>query len=527
MTDILRQRIQALLDSDAAASLADIRRGIEKESLRITDRGTLAHTPHPAALGSALTHPYITTDYSEALLEFITPPSTCLRQPIEFLEDLHRYAYRHIDDELLWVNSMPCMISNDDDVPVAEYGSSNVGRMKHIYRIGLGHRYGRKMQTIAGIHYNFSFPEAFWRINQELEGHQGELRDYISQRYFDLTRNFQRYSWLLVYLFGASPALCASFLAGREHQLLERFDHSLYRPNATSLRMSDLGYQNNAQSSLTISYNSLDEYVRTLTHAIKTPEPAYEKMGVRDAKGEYQQLNANILQIENEYYSSIRPKRTIHSGERPTLALKRRGVEYIEIRALDLNPFEPVGISQQEIRFLDLFATYCLLRESPMLESCDFNASKNNLRQVVYDGRNTDVALNNWGKTVTLKEWGLEKLDQMRPIAELFDRCHGDGNGECDNYRCALETQREKILNPDATPSGRILDRLESRGESFFRFAMEQALAHRDHFRAQPLDADTEARLAALASESLEEQRAVEAEPQVPFEAYLADYFRD
>ncbi|HCR79020.1 MAG TPA: glutamate--cysteine ligase, partial [Alcanivorax sp.] len=273
MTDTLSQRIQALLDSEAAATLAHIRRGIEKESLRITDQGLLAHTPHPRELGSALTHPYITTDYSESLLEFITPPSTDLQQPIEFLENLHRYAYRHIDDELLWVNSMPCMIANDNDVPVAEYGSSNVGRMKHIYRIGLGHRYGRKMQTIAGIHYNFSFPDEFWRINRELEGSQAPLRDYISQRYFDLTRNFQRYSWLLVYLFGASPALCSSFLAGREHQLLERFDHSLYRPNATSLRMSDLGYQNNAQSSLAISYNNLDDYVRTLTHAMKTPDP--------------------------------------------------------------------------------------------------------------------------------------------------------------------------------------------------------------------------------------------------------------
>ena len=290
---LLSQRIQALLDSEAAATLAHIRRGIEKESLRITDQGLLAHTPHPRELGSALTHPYITTDYSESLLEFITPPSTDLQQPIEFLENLHRYAYRHIDDELLWVNSMPCMIANDSDVPVAQYGHSNVGRMKSVYREGLGHRYGRKMQTIAGIHYNFSYPEEFWKLNQVLEGESGPLQDYISKRYFDLTRNFQRYSWLLVYLFGASPALCKSFLAGREHQL-DTFDHTLFKPNATSLRMSDLGYQNNAQSSLAISYNNLDDYVRTLTHAMKTPDPVYQKLGVRDAQGHYQQLNAKV-----------------------------------------------------------------------------------------------------------------------------------------------------------------------------------------------------------------------------------------
>ncbi|MCU5783323.1 glutamate--cysteine ligase [Alcanivorax balearicus MACL04] len=522
MTDLLSQRIQALLDSDAASTLVGIRRGIEKESLRISTDGNLARTDHPEALGSALTHPYITTDYSEALLEFITPASSDLHSPLEFLDQLHRYTYRHIGDELLWVNSMPCRVKEDNEVPVARYGSSNVGRMKHIYRIGLGHRYGRKMQTIAGIHYNFSFPESFWQLHQAQEGSDEPLQDFISRRYFDLTRNFQRYSWLLVYLFGASPALCASFLAGREHHLLERFDHSLYRPHATSLRMSDLGYQNNAQSSLAISYNNLDEYVETLTHAIKTPEPAYDAIGVLDAKGDYQQLNANILQIENEYYSSIRPKRTINKGERPTLALKRRGVEYIEIRALDLNPFEPVGINQQEIRFLDLFATYCLLRTSPQLESCDLNASKDNLRQVVYNGRDTSVALNNWGESVTLKQWALEKLDQMVPIAELFDRCHG-GNNYCD----ALKRQRLKVEEPDATPSGQIMDKLESRDQTFFQFAMNQALAHRDHFRSRPLDADREAQLATLARHSLTEQAAWEAADDMDFESYLETYFKD
>ncbi len=516
----LEQRIHALLDSDAAATLAGIRRGIEKESLRITTDGTLAQTPHPAALGSALTHPYITTDYSEALLEFITPPSTELHKPLEFLEQLHRYVYSHIGDEVLWVNSMPCMISNDADVPVAQYGSSNVGRMKSVYREGLGHRYGRKMQTIAGIHYNFSYPEEFWKLNQVLEGESGPLQDYISKRYFDLTRNFQRYSWLLVYLFGASPALCKSFLAGREHQL-DTFDHTLFKPNATSLRMSDLGYQNNAQSSLAISYNNLDEYVATLTHAIKTPDPAYEKIGVK-VGDDYRQLNANILQIENEYYSSIRPKRTINKGERPTTALQKRGVEYIEIRALDLNPFEPVGINQQEIRFLDLFATYCLLRESPQLEKCDLHASKENLRKVVYDGRNTAIELCNWGKSVSLKDWASEKLTQMQPIAELFDRTHGGTN-----YSDALARQQEKVDNPDTTPSARILDKLESCQQSFFQFAMNQALAHRDHFLSRQRCDDTNQRLEQLAEHSLTEQRHWEDAETQSFEDYLADYFRD
>lgn len=521
MSELLASRIRALLDSDAAATLAGIRRGIEKESLRVTPDGHIARTPHPRALGSTLTHPWLTTDYSEALLEFITPAFTDIHQPLEFLDQWHRYVYRHLGDELLWVNSMPCRIGDDTDVPIAEYGTSNVGRMKHVYRVGLWHRYGRRMQAIAGIHYNFSFPETFWTLHREQERSDEPLQDFISRRYFDLLRNFQRYSWLLVYLFGASPALCASFLAGREHRLLESFDHTLFRPFATSLRMSDLGYQNNAQSSLHVSLNSVHEYVRSLTHAIRTPEPAYEHIGVmRD--GVWQQLNTSILQIENEYYSSIRPKRTAEPGERPTQALSRRGVEYIEIRALDLNPFEPVGINVNEMRFLDLFATWCLLCESPPMDATDLHAAKQNMRQVVYNGRNTAACLCRNGTRLSIHEWALEIVEQLVPIAALFDRTHGD-----DLYSLALARQKEKILEPGLTPSGRVMEKLEGREQSFFQFALNQSLAHRDHFLARPLDAETEARFAAEAQASLDEQRALEARDDTPFEDYVAAYFRD
>src|SRR5699024_6366416 len=356
MSGVFSQRLNALVKADAVPTLAKMRRGLEKESLRITDRGYLAQTPHPKALGSALTHPYITSDYSEALLEFVTPPTESLSDPLSILEELHRYTYEHIGDELLWVNSMPCIMTDDDGIPLAEYGSSNSGRMKTVYRMGLGNRYGRRMQTIAGIHYNVSYAQDFWQQHQIAEGDTDDLQRFISRRYFDLTRNFQRYSWLINYLFGASPAVCATFLDGRNHELINLSRGTLYQPYATSLRMSDIGYQNNAQSALSISYNNLNDYVRDLTKAINTPEPMYEEIGVV-VDGEYRQLNANILQIENEYYSSVRPKQTARSGERPTQALERRGVEYVEIRTIDLNPFEPLGLNEEQMRFLDMFAT--------------------------------------------------------------------------------------------------------------------------------------------------------------------------
>lgn len=521
MADLLASRIHALIDANAASTLSGIRRGIEKESLRVTPDGRIARTPHPAALGSTLTHPWLTTDYSEALMEFITPAFSEIHQPLEFLDQWHRYVYSHLGDEILWVNSMPCKIAEDTDVPIAEYGTSNIGRMKHVYRVGLWHRYGRRMQAIAGIHYNFSFPDTFWQLHREQENSSEPLQDFISRRYFDLLRNFQRYSWLLVYLFGASPALCASFLAGREHKLLQSFDHTLFRPYATSLRMSDLGYQNNAQSSLHVSLNNVDEYVRSLTHAIRTPEPAYEHIGIR-RDGDWQQLNTSILQIENEYYSSIRPKRTAEPGERPTQALSRRGVEYIEIRVLDLNPFEPVGISINEMRFLDLFATWCLLCDSPPMDATDLHAAKQNMRQVVYNGRNTGACLCRAGRQLSIGEWALEIFDQLVPIAELFDGAHGD-----DLYSLALSRQKEKILDPARTPSGRIMEKLENREQSFFQFALNQSLAHRDHFRSRPLEKEVEALFAAEASASLEAQRELEASDEVPFDDYVAAYFRD
>ena len=521
MSEFLNRRLQALIDANAAPTLRDIRRGIEKESLRITPQGALAKTPHPQALGSALTHPHITTDYSEALLEFITPATTGVSTPLEFLDRVHRYSYSQLGDELLWVNSMPCRVEHDDDVPVAYYGTSNIGRMKHIYRLGLGHRYGRRMQTIAGIHYNFSWPKSFWEIHQQAEGNQQPLQDYISSRYFDLLRNFHRYSWLLVYLFGASPAVCASFLKGRDHQLLKRFDNSLFRPGATSLRMSDLGYQNNAQSSLHISYNDIDSYVRTLNHAIHTPEPSYEEIGVC-VDGEYRQLNANILQIENEYYSSIRPKRTILKGERPTQALQRAGVEYIEVRVLDLDPFEPVGINEDTMRFIDLFASFCLLERSPLVEACDQIAAKQNLRQAVYNGRDTSVQLCRAGRQTSLRQWSEELLDNLEGLAELYDQAEGSTR-----YRDSLALQRCKIRDPAQTTSAKVLAIMAQEKLGFFDFALRQAERHREQFLQRPLEPAGQKLFADMAGKSLAEQAAREAESQQPFAAFLADYFRD
>lgn len=529
----LQRRTKLISASIDSWQLDKIRRGIEKESLRIQPDGHLAQTPHPSTLGSALTHPSITTDYSEALLEFITPAFTDVQQPLEYLNNIHRFVYQNIGDEKLWVNSMPCIMGGDESIPIAQYGNSNIGKMKTVYRHGLWHRYGRLMQSIAGIHYNFSVSDAFWQQLYKAEGGKQNgkgdesLQDFKSAGYFALIRNFQRYSWLPIYLFGASPAICKSFLNGQDHQLDIFNGHTLYSPHATSLRMSDLGYQNGAQSDLRVCYNTLESYVMSLSNAINTPYAAYEQIGVKQ-NGEYMQLNCNTLQLENEYYGTIRPKRTAASGESPTQALVSRGVEYIEMRCIDLDPFSPIGISETQARFLDLFALHCLLEDSPLLSETELKAISDNQRKVVFSGRDTQQTLSINQKTESIEHWGNYLLDNMAATANLLDTAQNTNL-----YTQALNSQRQKISDPSTTPSAIILDTIFDKNISFYEFAMSKALEHECYFkRCQTNDIAKDDPLIlanndliSLSKESIEKQKEIEAADTLSFEDFLAQYF--
>ncbi|HYM34146.1 MAG TPA: glutamate--cysteine ligase, partial [Steroidobacteraceae bacterium] len=388
-------------------------KGVEKESLRVTPEGRLAQTSHPAALGSALTNDIITTDYSEALIELVTPTFNESWELLQFLCDLHQFVYRHIGDELLWATSMPGYLPGDSGIPIARFGSSNVGRMKEVYREGLGHRYGRMMQAISGVHFNYSFPEKFWPVLAELLEQKDHGQNFISDRYFALLRNYRRYGWLVLYLFGNSPVLCASFLRGRSHTLKQLTPGTLYEPYATSLRMSDLGYRNKNQAGVNISVNSLSEYIRDLSRAITIPNAEYERIGVK-VDGQYRQLNANLLQIENEYYSFIRPKRVIRSGERPTQALARAGVQYVEVRALDVSAFDPVGVNQNKLRFVEAFLALCVLKDSAPIEASEQAVLDGNHALVAHRGREPGLKLVHGGKERGLASWAWELIDEMR-----------------------------------------------------------------------------------------------------------------
>ncbi len=517
MSDLLPRRLAQLGERANLSLLSQCLHGIERECLRVDGDGQLALTPHPAALGSALTHAQITTDYSESLLEFITPAEADPAATLADLEQIHRFAYSKLDGEYLWSPSMPCALPDEETIPIARYGSSHIGELKYVYRKGLALRYGKTMQCIAGIHYNFSLPETLWQLQQQAEGDTRSARDYQSARYIALIRNFRRYSWLLMYLFGASPALHKGFMRGRPHQLQELDAETLYLPYATSLRMSDLGYQSNAQAGLTPCYNDLTSYTDSLRQAVGTPYPPYVEIGAKK-DGEWLQLNTNILQIENEYYSNIRPKRVTYSGERPIQALMARGVQYVEVRCLDINPFLPLGIDLTESRFLDAFLLFCALQDSPLLESGECHACSDNFLSVVKEGRRPGLQLQRNGQPVVLQSWASELLEQVLPLAELLDQNLGSNA-----HKQALQAQQAKVADPSLTPSAQVLAELQQ-GLSFTEFALRQSKLHAEYFRSQPLSTEQQAAFEASTAQSLQQQAELEAHEDGDFDSFAAAY---
>jgi glutamate--cysteine ligase len=521
---IFERRLAGLVNAREPGVLRGGLKGVEKESLRVTPEGRIAQSAHPAALGSALTNEIVTTDYSEALIELVTPTFTESWELLQYLCDLHQFVYRHLGDELLWATSMPCVVKGDAEIPIARYGRSNVGRMKEVYRAGLGHRYGRSMQAISGVHFNYSFPEKFWPVLADLLQARDYGRDFVSTGYFSLLRNYRRYGWLILYLFGNSPVLCSSFVAGRPHTLKQLAPGTLYEPYATSLRMSDLGYRNKSQAGVQISVNSLAEYIADLSRAIAVPNPEFERIGVK-VNGpdgvEYRQLNANLLQIENEYYSFIRPKRVARSGERPTQALARGGVQYVEVRALDVSAFDPVGVNQNKLRFVEAFLALCLLKDSAAIDSDEQERLDGNHAVVAHRGREPGLELQRDGRAVSLHSWALQLLDEMRGLCELLD--YGEAQRP---YTAALDVQAAKLHDSALTPAARTLAEMTSTGESFFQFAQRMSQAHRGYFL--DLYPPNQTRLAQFAQEALESvqrQEHIERTDTLDFDDYLAKYF--
>ncbi len=515
------QRLQQVSANPDA--LTQIGRGLEREALRITPQGGLSAEPHPAGLGSALTNKWVTTDFAESLLEFITPVSQSVDHLLSQLSDIHQFTYSKLDQENLWPMSMPCFVGSEEDITLAQYGTSNNGRMKTLYREGLKHRYGSVMQVISGVHFNFSFPETFW---DHLFGKQDEQarQDAVSDAYFGLIRNYYRFGWLIPYLFGASPALCSSFVDKSNTSLNfeEVGNGTYYLPNATALRLSDLGYTNHEQSSLKIGFNSLDQYLDGLRQAIRTPSEEFAKIGVK-VDGQYRQLNANVLQIENELYAPIRPKRVARGSEKPSEALERGGVEYIEVRSLDVNPFSPIGITEDQVRFLDLFLTWAVLSPSELMDNAELECWRDNWNRVVLDGRNPDLMLKIGcnGERLSVQDWGLRVFTELEQVAKAMDAAAGG-----DIYQQTVARLTTWINDPALTLSAQLLEQIKQQN-GIGSVGRELADAHARLFRDRQFAFYSQHEFEQEVEGSKAKQFEVEQSDRMSFDEFLDDYFAD
>lgn len=507
-----------------ASLLKGMLRGIERESLRMQSNGFLSQKNHPKALGSALTHPHITTDYSEALMEFITTPQSTIAAALDELRDIHTVVHQHLEEgERLWPLSMPCMLDdNEENIQLAKYGTSNIGRFKTLYRRGLGVRYGRRMQTISGVHYNLSFPDQLFAELQQQENNQ-ELKqlsaqDYRSHRYFGLIRNFIRLTPLVMYLLGASPSVCRCFLTGREHHLQPLVKGTLYLPEATALRMGRLGYQNSAQKELGIHYNDLHDYLDGLQKAVHTSYPEFSALGLDDESGEPIQINDHVLQIENEYYSLVRPKQVPQAGETPSQALKNRGVGYVELRAVDVNPYSSIGIDEIAAGFLESLALYCLLSDSPELYADEQEQIDRNQTEVVNRGRAADVKIELGKNTMTFQAWAQQHLATIQQCATLLDQAN-----QTQLYQDAIVVMQQRLAHVENTLSAHVIEDTLKHGGTW-SFGSVMAQQHVQYYDQHVLNQERKQYFDELAQTSLQKQAELEQDNDMSFSQYLAKY---
>jgi len=435
--------------------LKSIFRGIERETLRIEKNGSFSKKMHPYLIGSPLTHRWITTDFSENLLEFITPTSNNIDYLLSFLKDLHCFTALKTKNELMWPFSIPYFYESKTNIPIAQYGNSNLGKMKTIYRIGLKNRYGDLPNTISGVHYNFSLPVIFWDHWKKTTNKKNNT-DYVSACYLNLMRNYYRFGWIIPYLFGASPAISPSFLKNKKTKYLfkKNKENILYLPWSTSLRLSDIGYTNVNSIDLNIMFNDLNSYIKSLKKAIETPSKQFINIGLKDINGNFKQLNTNILQMENELYIQIRPKRKTNNGESLIEALKNRGIEYVEIRSLDINPFSPIGISKKQILFLDLFLIWCALIDLPQIDTMDFSLTNKNWETIIFEGRkpNQEIYINNKYEKKTLIEVSKIIFKDLDQIASILDY-----NEDNVLYQKTCHEMKLFFQDPDLTYSAQFL----------------------------------------------------------------------
>ena len=484
----------------------EISRGIEKESLRVKSNAQLSQSNHPKGLGSPLTNKFITTDFSEALIELVTPTFNSVDEVYEFLLDLHIFTANAMEsDEVLWSNSMPCFIGDESEIRIAEFGSSNIGKLKNIYRKGLRVRYGSIMQCVAGIHYNFSIDDDSLRLFTE-DLNKGTKSDI----YLGLIRNFKRNFWFLLYFFGASPIFDKSFISGRNHSIKKRNKSDLYGEYATSLRMSEVGYQSHHQRALDIKYNSLDGFIESLKKGVFEEYEVFKSLGLYDEKNERQQISSGILQIENELYDSIRPKRKGASETRPIELLSNKGIEYVEVRGIDLSPNSLTGISKSEMRLLDVFLIHCLITESKSVSQSEYDEMNKNYVTAIHSGSDLDQKLSFNGSGLSIRNKISDISNELLMIAK-----------ELNSVDPEFEKSVSDCLNME-NKSRQLLNNILGSDNSFTENILQESINKMNSLKGAKLK--NEAILENERFASIELHKEIEAKKGVELNKYVEQY---
>ncbi|TBX11029.1 bifunctional glutamate--cysteine ligase GshA/glutathione synthetase GshB [Clostridium perfringens] len=420
--------------------------GLEKENVRVTESGNLALTPHPKAFGDREKNAYIKTDFSESQLEMVTPVCNTLEEVYSFICNLNKVVSLEImkNGEFLWPQSNPPILPREEEIPIAKLSN----REDELYRENLSYKYGKKKQVISGIHYNFSFKEEFIKLLYKELKVEKDFREFKDDIYLRMARNFQKYHWLLIYLTGASPVFHESYIEEIKEEGEKLGEDSYYIKDDTSLRNSSYGYKN--KKDYYVSYNSIEEYASDIKNLVKDKE----------------------IQSIKEYYNPIRLKSL--GSEDMLESLLHKGIDYLEVRLLDLDPLSIQGVSKETLYLVHLFMIYTLLKENKEITYKDQEEFFKNHDMVALKGRNEEAVIYENEVPVLLKDKGREILSEMGEIVEILF-----SNNE--EFKNVIKRALEKINNPHDTISEKLIKDIKEEG--YINFHMRLAKEYLNNFK--------------------------------------------
>ncbi|MDF2612328.1 MAG: glutamate/cysteine ligase,/amino acid ligase [Clostridia bacterium] len=419
MLDLFRE----LFDKE---ELLSGRFGIEREALRINRDGKLAVTNHPEVFGDKLLNPYITTDFSESQVELITPALKTTKETYDFINALYDITALEIGDEYLWPQSMPCDIPEDEHIPIAKYSDCGECKKAREYREKLFKKYGGKKQLISGIHYNFSFDDILFKKLYAYQKPSMGYKLFKDSLYLKVVRNYLRYRWLLIYLTGAAPIIHSSYTKTCTKGLIPIKGDSFSNEGAISYRNGECGYKNHTD--LFPDYASVESYVKSIEDFVKE----------------------NTIQSHKELYTQIRPK--AKDNKDLLNSITEDGIQYIEIRSIDINPFEKGGISLDDLDFIHIFMLYLLLKEETNYKEWQQDALFN--QKLISKGGMENVCLIKDGEETTKREWALNILDEVKNMSEVL----------CLDRESLIEKMRQKVLDSKQTYAYQMAERAKEEG---------------------------------------------------------------